>query len=217
MSNDDRDVAESARRSASAALEGTVAQLATMASQLQESIAVGDHGRDDLEAGLRFIHLMLAHTRDQLSSLTVAHEALVATLVDSGALDKEAFVENRKLPIVRERERRSAQPDVILTDVVDKYVLEDAVEIDCLDRLPLCKARCCKLDFELAEQDLDEGVIRWDYGRPYVIAKNEAGYCGHNVEGKCSVYGARPASCRHYDCRGDRRIWLDFENRIPAP
>jgi hypothetical protein len=23
--------------------------------------------------------------------------------------------------------------------------------------------------------------------------------------------------CRGYDCREDRRIWLDFEKRIPAP
>jgi hypothetical protein len=23
--------------------------------------------------------------------------------------------------------------------------------------------------------------------------------------------------CRSYDCRTDKRIWIDFENRIPAP
>lgn len=172
--------------------------------------------REELEAGFRFIHLALAHSRDQLSALTVEHEALVATLAEAGIIDGESFANNRKLPVLRERERRSRQPDVRLTAVADKYVMEDAVVIDCLDRLPLCRARCSTLDFELAEQDLDEGVVRWDYGQPYVVKKDEDGRCVHNVEGRCTVHGARPAACRKYDCRQDRRIWLDFDNRIPA-
>jgi hypothetical protein len=34
---------------------------------------------------------------------------------------------------------------------------------------------------------------------------------------RCTVYDARPIPCRGFDCREDRRIWLDFEGRVPNP
>jgi hypothetical protein len=34
---------------------------------------------------------------------------------------------------------------------------------------------------------------------------------------RCTVYDARPIPCRGFDCRGDRRIWLDFDGRVPNP
>ena len=35
--------------------------------------------------------------------------------------------------------------------------------------------------------------------------------------GACTAYDYRPSTCRTYDCREDRRVWIDFEARIPAP
>ncbi len=202
-------------------LEEALGELAHMAQELQRVAESGDGAVPDrapnIEAGLRFMHLALAHTRDQLSSLQVAHESLVAALVANQTVQPDEVAQHEEAAVSRERQRRRKQPDVRLTVYRDKYELDEAVTIDCIDRLPLCKARCCTLDFELAEQDLDEGVVRWDYGRPYVIEKDATGCCVHNREHKCSIYGARPASCRTYDCRSDRRIWLDFDNRIPAP
>ena len=84
--------------------------------------------------------------------------------------------------------------------------------------VPDCGARCCNLRHPLTSQDLDEGVIRWDHGQPYLI-KHEAGRCVHQdaPTGQCTSYAQRPATCRTYDCRGDRRIWLDYDRRFPAP
>jgi hypothetical protein len=31
------------------------------------------------------------------------------------------------------------------------------------------------------------------------------------------VRDQRPLPCRGYDCRKDKRVWLDFENRIVNP
>jgi Fe-S-cluster containining protein len=45
------------------------------------------------------------------------------------------------------------------------------------------------------------------------------GQCSHldrKTHG-CTIYQQRPAACRGFDCRGDSRIWLDFEKRIIAP
>jgi hypothetical protein len=35
--------------------------------------------------------------------------------------------------------------------------------------------------------------------------------------GGCTVYDDRPGTCREYDCREDKRVWIDYEKRIPAP
>jgi Fe-S-cluster containining protein len=93
-------------------------------------------------------------------------------------------------------------------------------DVPCAELLPLCKARCCTLSFSLSTEDLDEGVIRWDYGQPYLIRQRASdGYCVHNDpdDRGCTVHRFRPRVCRSYDCRKDTRIWQDFEQRIPAP
>ncbi len=91
---------------------------------------------------------------------------------------------------------------------------------NCMELMPICKARCCALTFSLSTEDLDEGVIRWDYGQPYLIRQRASdGYCVHNSPetGGCTVHQYRPRVCRIYDCRNDDRVWLDFEKKIVAP
>lgn len=100
-----------------------------------------------------------------------------------------------------------------------KYPTESP-PIPCAELIPLCQARCCTLSFALSTEDLDEGVIRWDYGQPYLIRQRASdGYCVHNDPDSrgCTVHAHRPRVCRSYDCRTDRRVWSDYEQRIPAP
>jgi Fe-S-cluster containining protein len=100
----------------------------------------------------------------------------------------------------------------------DKYAVDESVEIDCQSRIPLCQARCCTFKFFLSKQDLDEGAASWDYGNPYWIKQGTDGYCVHCDPGSrgCTIHAQRPHVCRKYDCREDKRVWLDFERRIPA-
>jgi hypothetical protein len=104
---------------------------------------------------------------------------------------------------------------------LDKYALpaEALPVIDCESRYPLCHAACCALRFALTAQDLEEGVVRWDLADPYRNRIGGDGYCVHlhRLSRRCAVYAQRPAVCRTYDCRHDRRIWLDFENRVINP
>jgi Putative zinc- or iron-chelating domain len=92
-------------------------------------------------------------------------------------------------------------------------------DVDCATLLPLCRGRCCAMDVSLSEEDLAEGVLRWELHQPYLLRKDPAtGYCGClGRDGGCTVYADRPAVCRSYDCRQDSRVWVDFERRIPAP
>lgn len=102
---------------------------------------------------------------------------------------------------------------------IDKYAWEGHVSIDCESRIHLCRAACCGLRFPLSEQDLLEGVAAWDPQHPYMNAQDDSGQCVHHDlgSGRCSIYEKRPLPCRAFDCRADRRIWHDFENRIPNP
>jgi Fe-S-cluster containining protein len=174
--------------------------------------------REDLEAGLRFLHLMSMQTKLDLADLVSTLFALLEELVESGQLNVERFDERRLHLQEREETRLKERPHVQLTDPVDKYALDDLPPIDCESLIPLCKARCCTLSFPLSLQDLDERIVQWDYAKPYMIRQKTDGYCMHNdcSNKHCTVYEHRPATCRAYNCRNDKRIWFDFEQRIPA-
>jgi Fe-S-cluster containining protein len=173
---------------------------------------------EDLASGLRFNHVMEMQTKQRLTEVAASVNALVESLIAKGLLGVEEYEQRKQLTMQRELDKRRSEALVVIADPVDKYAMGALPEIDCEARLPLCRARCCTLVFPLSAQDLDERVVRWDYGRPYQIARRDDGYCVHNEPGTChcSVYAQRPAICRGYDCRRDPRIWVDFEQRIPA-
>ncbi|MFT5432893.1 MAG: Fe-S-cluster containining protein [Myxococcota bacterium] len=103
-------------------------------------------------------------------------------------------------------------------DARDKYAPEiKSPDIDCADRVHLCRAACCSLDVLLTEQDVTEGKVAWDPGEPYRNRRRTDGYCSHLApDGRgCDVYACRPVTCRTYDCRDDERIWASFEERRP--
>ena len=99
--------------------------------------------------------------------------------------------------------------------VRDKYAVTSPA-IPCAENLPICRAACCARELYLSEQDLDEGIVKWDYAHPYRLRRGADGQC-HHFAGQCTIYLQRPAPCRSYDCRGDTEIWLDYEQRIPGP
>ena len=176
---------------------------------------------EDIVNGLRFSHVVEMQTKQRLAEVSAELAALQNALIESGVVARDQLDAHAPAAQAAERARGADDVLVILNDVPDKYALTNLPIIDCEARLPLCKARCCTFTFALSTQDLDEREIRWDYGRPYQIARRGDGYCVHNEESGaakhlCAVHGDRPASCRTYDCREDKRIWIDFDKRIPV-
>lgn len=100
----------------------------------------------------------------------------------------------------------------------EKRAVESS-DVDCAARMHLCQGRCCTFDVSLSPEDIREGKLRWQLHQPYLLERDRAtGYCGcMDGAGAGTVYADRPGTCRAYDCRRDRRVWLDFEQRIPAP
>jgi Fe-S-cluster containining protein len=177
-----------------------------------------DPTRDELEDGLRYFLHQLTESRLTQADHSATLKALIDTLVQSGVIAPEQLERRRQKNLDVSVERLKTRPLVQLDKTEDKYALTDLPQIDCASIIPICKARCCRLVVCLSRQDLDEREIDWDYGKPYQIRRRKDGYCVHSDEETrgCGVYHWRPAICRSYDCREDKRIWKDFENRILA-
>jgi hypothetical protein len=174
--------------------------------------------RRDLERALRGVHAAIANDRDDLLRLAAQVVALgqeLARRMGDGLGDAVALATAERTQDVLAADEHTRER-VQLQRFGDKYQAEPA-DVPCMELLPICQARCCKLSFPLSTQDLDEGVIRWDYGEPYLIRQRETdGYCVHNDAGRCSVHAQRPMICRTYTCKDDKRIWADFDNRVLA-
>lgn len=177
--------------------------------------------RSDLERALRRLNLSDLDTRDLLLRLAAHVVELTEELARHHPEAKKNVADGlpQRLEQIRASDTRSLDHVWIESDIENKYEVAGA-DVPCGELIPICGARCCRFVFGLSTQDLDEGVIRWDYGRPYMIRQRQSdGKCVHNdpATGGCTVHTQRPTICRKYDCRNDKRIWIDFEKRIPAP
>jgi len=177
--------------------------------------------RTELEHAIRHLSVTLEDARDLVLQLAAQVVALQEQLADRGVIDADAVSDAIPALVdgIRLVDARSGRLRLELADgFPDKYTTVSP-DIPCLELLPLCRARCCTFYFCLSSQDLEEGVVRWDLGQPYRNRRHAGGACTHlDTESyACEVYEHRPAPCRAFDCRGDSRIWTDFERRIPAP
>ena len=178
--------------------------------------------RADMDEGLRFLHTMTMQTKAIVIDTATKVTALIQQLIAEGKVGSDTLNARFKELKPQAEERDLQLYHIRVGDNVDKYKVADVPLIDCASIIPICQARCCKLTVFLSFQDLDEGKLKWDYGAPYILRRRAAdGYCVHNeVTGNtrtCGAYHERPVACRAFDCRQDKRIWLDFEKRILAP
>jgi Fe-S-cluster containining protein len=145
--------------------------------------------------------------------------ALIELLIAKGVVHLHEF-EERKKALAPELEASAFKVEQAHDE--DKYNIDPTrlPSINCAERMHLCRGHCCRLVFGLTASDLAEGVVRWEYGRPYRIRhRAEDDRCVHQdpEDLHCTVYENRPAICRTYSCIEDKRIWLDFEKMIPNP
>jgi len=161
----------------------------------------------DLVAELAAIAETLA-ARDDHADLAARLEWLIDTLILRGQLPASF----RRLA-AKVRGERSV---VRLAMFRDKHAVPSS-DVDCAARIPLCGARCCSFEVTLSTQDVADG-LPFDVVHPYAMAKQASGTCAcAGEQGACTVYDKRPGACRAYDCRNDKRVWIDFEARIIQP
>jgi hypothetical protein len=177
--------------------------------------------REEVAAGLRYAHFRADANTGKLLEFASFLYAAIDLLSKRGLLNIAELDERKKAAAAQLMEKfaERGMGVVYQKPEQDKYTFAEEAKIDCGNRLHLCKAACCKLRFALSKQDVEEGIVHWDFSAPYVIARGANGYCQHlDQEQKCcSVYVHRPIPCRGYDCRNDKRIWVDFEQRVINP
>ncbi|HEX4421822.1 MAG TPA: YkgJ family cysteine cluster protein [Kofleriaceae bacterium] len=195
-------------------------------------------GRVDFERAIRSLNLSDLDLRDAVLNLAARVVALTDELTRriDGVEPLPAPPSTPAAPPTRTIEDAvdAALPETLATIRVNDARVATRVSLDlgaskyatpspdipCAELIPLCGGRCCTLSFSLSTEDLDEGVIRWDYGQPYLIRQRTSdGYCVHNDPDSrgCTVHAYRPRVCRSYDCRNDKRVWIDYAQRIVAP
>ncbi len=180
-----------------------------------------DQLRQELVGGLLYCHDRENANTGKMLEVTAFAYALIELLIEKNLLTEEELNERKRIVAQRlvEKFKDNAMGVMLQQPEIDKYQFEGGAEIDCENRVHLCKAACCRLRFALSKQDVEEGVVKWDLSRPYLIARGTDGYCRHLERGscRCTVYPHRPVPCRAYDCRNDKRIWADFENKVVSP
>jgi Fe-S-cluster containining protein len=185
-----------------------------------EKINKYDSLRSETAKGLRYCHKRInANTSKSIENASFLY-ALVELMVEKGIIQIEELDARKKVIAERLVENfKDKGVGLMYQDPeIDKYNFDKVADVDCARHTPACNAICCKFPFALSRQDVEEGKIKWDFGRPYMIAHNEDGYCIHLDPEKmeCSAREHRPIPCRGFDCRDNRswKVWQDFERQI---
>ena len=113
---------------------------------------------------------------------------------------------------------RVFMPTSLAYDRDRRYLDDGSVEIVCENRIQL-QGSPLPAALRASHQDVEGGIVQWDFSHPYFIASGEDGYSHHmdRQHLSCTPPGNRPVPCRAYDCRNDKRILQDLEQRIVSP
>jgi Fe-S-cluster containining protein len=168
-----------------------------------------------VERGSLFTHTALSSNAERINAAESFLYGLIDLLTEKGLLTSEEVFEAAGR-VRREMDARgeTAGPGVALhVDPERGAGGGEFAAVNCAERMHVCRAVCCKLNFALTAEEVEAGRVKWDLGRPYFIRQESSGFCTHNdrERGRCTVYEDRPGICRHYSCAGDTRIWKDFE------
>ncbi len=137
--------------------------------------------QNELSSGLLYTHTRINNNTKKTLESTSFLYALIELLEEKGLLSIEELDEKKK-HVAERLVRKFTESGIRLmyqAPEYDKYTFEHEAQVECQSRLHICKADCCKLPFAISKQDVEEGIIRWEFGRPYLIAHGDDGYCVH--------------------------------------
>jgi len=177
----------------------------------------------DLSSGFLYTHSRITYNTKKTLEASSFLYALIELLSEKGLITIDE-IDMRKKDVAERLVKKFEESRIGLLyqePEDDKYSFKKGAEIDCFNWLNTCKAVCCRIPFALSRQDVEEGIIRWEFGRPYLIAHDADGYCVHldRKSYRCAVYDNRPVPCRGFDCRDNEKwpVWHDLNAMILNP
>lgn len=165
-----------------------------------------------IERSELFTHTVLSYHSTRINEIESFLYGLVDMLVKKGIATPEEIKETvAEVRQELQQKEEDCHPNLALRIESDNE--SEFIPVNCEERLPICQAICCKLEFALSATEVENGQIKWDLGRPYFIRHEQDGYCTHNNRDNkcCNIYEHRPSVCKKYSCAKDERIWKDFE------
>ncbi len=166
-----------------------------------------------LERSGFFTHSSLSNQAERINEIESFLYGLIDSLVTAEIIDKDTLEHTVKKVRDETLQKMEHFHAGIAISVDSGEESESFVEVNCEERLAVCKAVCCKLNFALTVEEIESGNAKWDLGQPYYVRQKENGYCTHFNKNSqcCSIYTERPGVCKKYSCANDNRIWTDFE------
>ncbi|HEX5872349.1 MAG TPA: YkgJ family cysteine cluster protein [Longimicrobium sp.] len=171
-----------------------------------------------VERGSLFVHTAVSRNADQVHEVESFVYGLIDVLVQKGVVTQDELLQ--AAGGVRRQMEEAGQtvgPGLALrVDGPEGAPEPPFVPVNCAERLHVCKAACCSLNFALSAEEVEGGRVKWDLGAPYYIRQESSGCCTHLTPDRrgCSVYADRPGVCRRYSCAHDERIWKDFDGMV---
>jgi Fe-S-cluster containining protein len=170
-----------------------------------------------IERGSLFTHTALSDNAGEVQEVASFAYGLIDLLVRKGLVTRDEVLQSAQgVRQQMDASGESAKPGIALRVDGPPEPGQETVLVNCAERIPICKAICCKLSFALTADEVEDGHVKWDLGVPYYIRREATGFCTHlrDTPRGCGVYEHRPAICRRYSCATDTRIWSDFEGMV---
>ena len=163
--------------------------------------------QQEIVGGLLYCHHRVNTNTSKTLEVAAFASALIELLIEKGVITAAELDERKRIrgQCLVEQLKDNGMGILLQQDSSDKYHIQNEIKIGCGKRLHLCKATCCRLQFALYEQDLEEDIVKWDLAHPYMIAQADDGYCRHlhRETCNCTVHQQRPLPCRADDGRQD--------------
>ncbi len=165
-----------------------------------------------MERGSLFTHSALSKQSARINEIESFLYGVIDVLTQKGLAPPEDL-KNAVEDVRQEMVLKGEMSNPGLSLRVDGEEDSEFIPVNCNERMHICEAVCCKLNFALSAEEVEGGKVRWDLGQPYMIRQAPSCYCTHinSKDKKCTIYGDRPSVCKKYSCAKDTRIWKDFE------
>lgn len=166
-----------------------------------------------IERGNLFAHTNSSVHATRMNEIESFLYGTIDLLIQEGVLSEKNIQERvKQLQEEMQLKNETVHAGVALRIDPKEQPEEKKEPINCTERIHLCKAVCCQLNFALNTEEIESGKVKWDMGRPYFIRQEKDCYCTHNNKDKgCEIYEDRPKVCKDYTCKDDERIWTNFE------